>query len=165
VTGPTGMTATFVAVDQCPTNGNPKCVSGHLDLSHAAYAAVVPANYVNGGEVPNSDPVSWHYVPCAVTGNIDYHFDTGTSEYWLAVQIRNARYGIAKIRFRPSGTTTFSDATDRTDGYAYYTASLNKTTSLDFQVVDEYGHVLEDDDVSIAANADRTGSGQFPLCP
>jgi expansin (peptidoglycan-binding protein) len=165
VTGPTGMKATFLAVDQCPTTSNPKCVKGHLDLSHAAYAAVVPSNYQYGGEVPNQYPVAWKYVACPTSGNIVYHFDNGTSQYWVAVQIRNARYGIAKIRFRPSGTSTFSDLTDRTDGYAYYTSSLNKTTMLDFQAIDEYGHVLEDDNVSIAANTDHTGGAQFPLCP
>jgi expansin (peptidoglycan-binding protein) len=165
VTGPTGLKATFLAVDQCPTSSNPKCVKGHLDLSHTAFAAVVPTNYKYGGEVPNQFPISWTYVACSTSGNIVYHFDNGTSQYWVAVQIRNARYGIAKIRFRPSGTSTFTDMTDRTDGYAYFTANLSKTTTLDFQAIDEYGHVLEDDNVSIAANTDHTGGSQFPLCP
>ncbi len=165
VTGPTGMKATFVAVDQCPTSSNPKCVTGHLDLSHAAFAAVVPSNYQYGGEVPNQNAVAWHYVACSPSGNIVYHFDNGTSQYWVAAQIRNARYGIAKIRWRATGTQTFADMTDRTDGYAYFTATLNKTTKLDLQAIDEFGHTLEDDGVSIAANTDVTGGSQFPACP
>jgi expansin (peptidoglycan-binding protein) len=103
-------------------------------------------------------------VPCTVTGNIVYHFDNGTSQYWVGVQVRNARFGIAKMRWRPSGNGNFSDMTDRTDGYAYFTANLNKTTKLEFQVVDEYGHTLEDDNVTISANTDHTGGNQFPAC-
>jgi expansin (peptidoglycan-binding protein) len=160
--GPSFTKATFLAVDQCPTATNSKCVTGHLDLSHTAFSAVVPSNYVYGGEVPNADPISWKYVACNVTGNIVYHFKDGTSSYWAAVQVRNARYGIAKIRYRNGSTWT--DMTDRTDALAYFTTNLSNVTTIDLQAIDENGQVLEDDGISLGANVDRAGKGQFPLC-
>ena len=84
--------------DQCPVGAmNPKCVSGHIDLSHTAFAKIAPGDT---GEVPNDQPVKWRYVPCQVTGPIVYHFDAMTQQYWLAVQIRNSRYGIKNIEYR-----------------------------------------------------------------
>jgi expansin (peptidoglycan-binding protein) len=162
VTGPTGMKAVISAVDQCPIATNPKCVAGHIDLSHSAYAAVVPANMP--GEVPNSQPVSWRYVPCDASGPIVYHFKDGTHKDWLAVQIRNSRYGIAKIRWRKAGTGNFRDMAARTNDLAYFVADGPGTTTYDFEVTDVNGQVLVDHGVQLVTNGDAQGHAQFPDC-
>jgi expansin (peptidoglycan-binding protein) len=162
VTGPTGMKAVIAAVDQCPIGSNPKCVAGHIDLSHSAYAAVVPSNMP--GEVPNSQPVSWRYVPCDANGPIVYHFKDGTHKDWLAVQIRGSRYGIAKLRWRKAGTGNFRDMTARTNDLAYFVADGPGTTTYDFEVTDVNGQVLVDDGVQLVTNGDAQGHAQFPDC-
>ena len=163
ITGPTGMTATIPVYDQCPTSSNPKCVNGHIDLSHAAFAAVVPGNYQYGGEVPNDHAVAWKYVACPVNGPIVYHFKDGVNAGWIAVQVRNARAGIRTIRYRKNGQ--WIDMTPRTDQLAYFIVQGLNATTIDLQAVDEFGHVLEDDGVAVNANSDVNGHAQFPACP
>jgi expansin (peptidoglycan-binding protein) len=134
-------------------------VAGHIDLSHKAYNATV---HTGVGEVPNSSPVSWRYVPCNVTGNIVYHFKDGTSGNWAAVQVRNSRYGIAKISYRVNGN--WRDMDPRTNDLAYFVANGTGLTTFDFRVTDVNGQVLEDDGVHLVANSDVQGHAQFPTC-
>lgn len=163
ITGPTGLEAVVHVVDQCPIATNPKCVAGHIDLSHAAFAAVVPKTYPYGGEVPNDKPITWRYVPCAVTGPIVLHFKDGTNPYWIAIQVRNARHGISKIRYRTGGA--WVDATPRTNSLPYFVISGFGKSAIDLQSVDEFGQVLEDLAVPVAADTDVNGKAQFPACP
>jgi expansin len=159
VTGPAGEKTTVHVADQCPVGSNPKCTAGHIDLSHKAYNATV---HTGVGEVPNSSPVSWRYVPCGVSGNIVYHFKDGTSSNWAAVQIRNSRYGIAKISYRFNGSWRDMDA--RTNALAYFIANSTGLTTFDLRVTDVNGQVLEDDGVQLVANGDVQGHAQFPVC-
>jgi expansin (peptidoglycan-binding protein) len=161
ITGPTGLKAVVQAVDQCPVASNPKCVAGHIDLSHTAYAAVVPSNLP--GEVPNSQPVSWRYVACNANGPIVYHFKDGTSANWLALQVRNSRYGIAKIRWRKGGGS-WQDMSAPTNTLAYFVANGPSTTTYDLEVTDVNGQVLEDNGVQLVPNGDAQGHAQFPNC-
>jgi expansin (peptidoglycan-binding protein) len=165
ITGPSGMKATIQVIDQCPIGSNPKCTAGHIDLSHAAFNAVVPSNNAAGGEVPNNTPVSWRYVPCPVTTPIVYHFKDGTSGNWLAVQIRNTRYGIAGIKWRKSGSAEWKSMTPRTNDLAYFIADMpGGATTYDFQVSDVNGQTLEDWGVALKVNGDTNGHAQFPDC-
>jgi expansin (peptidoglycan-binding protein) len=165
ITGPSGMKATIQVIDQCPIGSNPKCTAGHIDLSHAAFNAVVPSNNASGGEVPNNTPVSWRYVPCPVTTPIVYHFKDGTSGNWLAVQIRNTHYGIAGIKWRKSGTAEWKSMTPRTNDLAYFVADMpGGATTYDFQVSDVNGQTLEDWGVALKVNGDTNGHAQFPDC-
>jgi expansin (peptidoglycan-binding protein) len=163
ITGPTGQKAVVQAVDQCPIGSNPKCTAGHIDLSHTAYRAVVPANYPTGGEVPNSQPVSWTYVACPVTSPIVYHFKDGTHMNWLAVHVRNSRYGVARLRYRKNGGA-WLDMTARTNDLAYFVANNPGTTTYDFEVTDVNGQVLVDTGVQLVPNGDVPGHAQFPTC-
>jgi len=164
LTGPTGLTATLAVVDQCPTAGNPKCTNGHLDLSPQAYAAVVPGNYPTGGEVVNgASSASWRYVACTVAGPIVYHFKDGTNPYWIAIQIRNSRFGIKAIRYL-AASGSWQDAQPRTDPLPYFVVTGWGSNAISLQAVDELGRALEDDDVKFAANADVAGHAQFPPC-
>jgi len=159
VTGPAGEKTTVHVADQCPVGSNPKCTAGHIDLSHKAYNATV---HTGVGEVPNSSPISWRYVPCNVSGNIVYHFKDGTSGNWAAVQVRNSRYGIAKVSYRSGGSWRDMDA--RTSDLAYFVANGTGLTTFDFRVTDVNGQVLEDDGVHLTANGDVQGHAQFPAC-
>jgi len=164
LTGPTNLTAIVQAVDQCPTNTNPKCISFRRVLFRSAFKAVVPSNYPYGGEVPNNMPITWKFVPCPVQGNIVYHFKEGTNPYWIAVQVRNARYGVKKLRYRVNNQP-WMDFTDRTDSFAFFLVQNLNATKIDMQAIDEYDHMLEDDGVSIGSGTDVMGKAQFPLCP
>jgi expansin (peptidoglycan-binding protein) len=90
VTGPRGS-VTVRIVDLCP-----ECEAGHLDLSAEAFAKV--ANPVDGRVA-----IRWQATPCAVTGNVAYHFKDGSNPYWTALQVRNHRLPIAKLEIEKSG--------------------------------------------------------------
>lgn len=78
---------TIRIVDQCP-----ECPSGNIDFSPSAFAKL---DDVAKGRIPST----WTYVACDVTGPIVYHFKDGSNPWWTAVQVRNHRYGIAKLEY------------------------------------------------------------------
>ncbi len=90
ITGPKGG-VTVRIVDLCP-----ECKSGDLDLSQEAFAKIAD---VSAGRVK----ITWHVVPCAVTGNVAYRFKEGSSQYWTAIQVRNHRLPIAKLEWQKQG--------------------------------------------------------------
>lgn len=90
ITGPKGG-VTVRIVDLCP-----ECKSGDLDLSQEAFAKIAD---VSAGRVK----ITWHVVPCAVTGNVAYRFKEGSSQYWTAIQVRNHKLPIAKLEWQKQG--------------------------------------------------------------
>jgi expansin (peptidoglycan-binding protein) len=93
VTGPKGAANKIVVriVDKCP-----ECRMGDLDLSEEAFVMIAEKS---AGRVP----ISWQPVSCAVTGSLSYRFKEGSSEYWMAVQVRNSRLPIQKLELQQGG--------------------------------------------------------------
>jgi hypothetical protein len=53
----------------------------------------------------------------------------------------------------------------RSDGDAHFTINGTMVPNpIELHVIDEWGHVLEDDGVHWTAGQDATASGQFPTC-
>jgi expansin (peptidoglycan-binding protein) len=90
VKGPKGS-VTVRIVDLCPG-----CETGHLDLSMQAFAAIAD---VSAGRVP----ITWQVVPCDVSGNIQYRYKEGSSQYWTAIQVRNHRLPITSLEVQLGG--------------------------------------------------------------
>jgi expansin (peptidoglycan-binding protein) len=155
---------TLLVVDQCPASSNQaQCSTNHLDLSPTAYQAVQGS--LNPGSVANSPGVSVKYVPCPVTGNIKYSFTSSTQKYYMALIILNAKYGIQKVEYRAHGDCVWTAMAGRTDADAHFI--INGATvpnPIDFRVTDEWGQVIEDDDVQWSAGQAATGGSQFPTC-
>ncbi|MBV9947691.1 MAG: hypothetical protein JOZ69_12630, partial [Myxococcales bacterium] len=154
---------TLVVVDQCPSSTNAPCTSSHLDLSPTAYTAVQGSQ--NPGSVPNSPGVSVKFVPCPVTGPIQYSFTSSTQQFYMAMVITNAKYGIQKVEYRPSGTCTWTALPARTDADAHWILNATVPAAIDFRVTDEWGHVLIDKNIQPAASKSVAGAAQFPTCP
>jgi expansin (peptidoglycan-binding protein) len=155
---------TLLVVDQCPAGTNPPCTSSHLDLSPTAYTAVQGS--LNPGSIPNSPGLPVKFVPCPVTGNIQYSFTSSTQQYYLAMVILNARYGIQKVEYRPAGSCTWTAMSGRTDADAHWIINgITVPSPIDFRVTDEWGHVVEDHNVQWSAGQTISGGGQFPACP
>jgi hypothetical protein len=160
---------TLLVVDQCPYSAsnpgqNPKCATNHLDIGgQATFQAVAPGV---SGDVPNSPGVAVKFVPCPVSGNLQYQFDSHSQQFYLAMVILNARYGIQGVQYRATGTTAWMPMGARTDGDPNWIINGSKVPSpIDFQVTDEWGQVLEDDDIVWAAGQTVSGGNQFPACP
>jgi len=63
--------------------------SDSIDTSPQAYSIL------NLNEYPRS--MTWQFAKCPDTGPMMYEFQTGSSEYWTSLWVRNARVPLAKI--------------------------------------------------------------------
>jgi expansin (peptidoglycan-binding protein) len=151
VTGPQGHVVVRV-VDECP-----ECKSGDLDLSPQAFQQLSP---LSAGRVS----ITWHEVPCDVSGSLQYEYKDGSNPYWSAIQIRNARYPIAKLEAKDKAGTWA--AIPRLDYNYFVDASGLGPGPYALRVTDQRGHVVEDDSVPFTGESTTTPSAsQFAACP
>jgi len=113
VVGPKGE-VTVRIVDLCP-----ECRAGHLDLSRGAFALI-------------ADPPQ---------GQVGDHFKDGSNQWWTAVQVRNHRNPIAKLKYLDADGQWV--AVPRT-AYNYFvqTNPGMGPGPYAFRVTDSYGNVL-----------------------
>lgn len=148
ITGPSGE-VTVRVVDQCP-----ECPMGNLDLSPEAFDHIAARAL---GRVP----ITWHEVPCDVTGPVDYHFKDGSNQWWTAIQLRNHRHRAATLE---AMTSTGWQSIPRLD-YNYFVAPSGLGAGpLTLRVTDIHGDVITDDGVPQLADADHASASQFPAC-
>jgi expansin (peptidoglycan-binding protein) len=138
VQGPRGQ-VTVRIVDQCP-----ECESGHLDLSREAFALIAdPAQ----GRVS----IRWQPVACAVSGPVAFRFKEGSSQWWVAIQVRNHRVPVRALEAQVNGQWV---ALERQD-YNYFVAASGlgtgpftlRVTATDGQTLTESGVALRVADV------------------
>ena len=141
---------TIRIVDLCP-----ECPSGNIDFSPSAFAKL---DDIDKGRIP----ITWTYVACNVTGPIVYHFKDGSNQWWTAVQIRNHRYGIARLEYKDGAGNWVN--VPRLD-YNYFVADWGMGPGpYTFRVTDVNGSVVEDFGVPFIENGDSVGMNQFPVC-
>jgi expansin (peptidoglycan-binding protein) len=88
ITGMNGNKIVATIVDECPTDSNPLCTTGHLDLSTQAFDAL-------GYSVGDPSGTTWKFVPCPVTGNI-VAVQNAANQYYL----QNSVYPITSVNGR-----------------------------------------------------------------
>jgi expansin (peptidoglycan-binding protein) len=156
---------TLLVVDQCPQATNQaQCSTNHLDLSPTAYQAVQGS--LNPGMVSNSPGVSVKFVPCPVSGNLEYAFSSSSQPYYLALVVLNGRYGVTKVEYRAPGTCAWTAMGGPSDGDPHFTINGTMVPNpIDLRVTDEWGDAVEDDGLHWTAGQTVTGGGQFPTCP
>lgn len=148
ITGPNGE-VTVRIVDRCP-----ECPQGDIDLSPEAFEKIAQ---LSQGRVP----ISWQYVPCGVTGPIQYRFKEGSNQWWTAVQIRNHRHAIAKLEVKKNGS--FVDV-QREDYNYFVDASGMGPGPYELRVTDVYGQTLIDTGIAHQEAQLVDGAAQFPAC-
>jgi expansin len=146
VSGPNGN-VTVRIVDLCPG-----CESGHLDLSMEAFAKIAD---VAAGRVP----ITWAIVPCAVSGNLEYRYKEGSSQYWTAIQVRNHRLGIRALEVQLGGAW---QPVMRSD-YNYFVdqAGVGTTAGFSVRVTASDGQQLVDALPPVQSALIVTGAAQF----
>ncbi len=149
VRGPLGAVVVQV-VDRCP-----ECRRGDLDLSEAAFSQIAdPAQ----GRVE----ISWDEIPCPIEDPIRYYFKPGSSQWWVAVQVRNHRNRVA--RFEVLGNDGRYRELPRVD-YNYFVASTGLGPGpLTFRISDIFGNSIEDGSIVLQPGQLVVSQGQFPLC-
>ena len=146
VSGPKGN-VTVRIVDLCPG-----CEKGHLDLSMEAFAKIAD---ISAGNVP----ISWSVVPCDVSGNLQYRYKEGSSQYWTAIQVRNSRRAIAKLEVQ-SGSSWQSVSRASYD-YFVDAAGIGTTGGFMVRVTSSDGQQLVDSLPPVQSALVATGVAQF----
>lgn len=149
ITGP-DSTIDIRIVDQCP-----ECKPGDIDLSPLAFEKIAAREL---GRVP----ISWHVIPCPVTGPIVYHFKDGSNPWWTAVQIRNHRYPVLRLEYLDSNGQ-FVDI-PRTDYNYFVKADGMGPGPYTFRVTDLVGQTLSDSEIGLVEDGNVLGAAQFSLC-
>ena len=149
LTGPKGSIDIRI-VDQCP-----ECKAGDIDLAPTAFDGIADRT---AGRVP----ITWNTIACDVSGPVIYHFKDGSNPYWTAVQIRNHRYRVARLEYKTA--VGGWKAVARLD-YNYFVEGAGMGPGpYAFRVTDIYGRTLEDAGIALEADADVSGTAQFPVC-
>src|SRR5262249_7805271 len=146
VTGPKGS-VTVRIVDLCPG-----CEHGHLDLSMEAFAKIAD---VSAGRVA----IVWQVVPCDVSGPIAYRYKEGSSQYWTALQVRNARWAVSNLEVQLNGAWS---AVPRAD-YNYFVDAngVGTTSGFSVRVTAADGQQLVDDLPPVSSGTVVNGASQF----
>lgn len=147
-TGPIGA-VTVKIVDRCP-----ECKKGDVDFSKQAFAKIAA---VSAGRVA----ISWHFVPCAVSGPIQYHFKSGSNQWWSAVQVRDHRHIVSTFEVQKGGAWV---KVGRLSYNFFVDASGMGKGPYTFRVTDIYGQKVTDTGIAFKEGGVVSGKGQFPPC-
>lgn len=101
--GATTRSVVLTIVDECPIGSNPLCTTGHIDLSVDAYAALqLPAGHWGNGTAQPTGNVSWKYVDCPVSGNVQFRLKENNAS-WNEVIVLNHRMPIDTVQVHVGG--------------------------------------------------------------
>lgn len=79
-----------------------------IDVSPQAYAIL------DSGENPRS--MTWQFAECPDTGKILYEFQTGSSEWWTSLWVRNARVPLTKVEVQSVNHASWTALDRGSDG-------------------------------------------------
>jgi expansin (peptidoglycan-binding protein) len=79
-----------------------------IDVSPDAY------QILNSGEYPRA--MTWQFTRCPDTGKLVYELQTGSSEWWTSLWVRNARVPITKVEVQSPSHASFAALTRGSDG-------------------------------------------------
>jgi expansin (peptidoglycan-binding protein) len=104
-----------------------------IDTSPQAYAVL------NSSEYPRS--MTWEFAECPATGPMLYEVQTGSSQWWTSLWVRNARVPLAKVEVKSANHATWTPLVRGTDGTLTDAAGFGvgpfsiRSTGADGQVV------------------------------
>ncbi|HEY6196930.1 MAG TPA: expansin EXLX1 family cellulose-binding protein [Candidatus Eisenbacteria bacterium] len=153
VTGPLGSVNVRI-VDLCPT-----CATGDVDLNAAAFGAI-------GNPADGRVAITWKTIAAPVSGNVFLQISTGSNPFFLQLQPRQTRYGVASLEYLgPSGYVTA-----RRETYNYFTVdgSLGVPVPLGspftVRLTDVNGQQMVLAGIPLVAGHLHAGDAQFPAC-
>jgi hypothetical protein len=129
VTTGQGRTAVLRVVTYGDTTPN------SIDVSPEAY------QILNANEYPRT--MTWQFTECPATGPMMYEFQTGSSQWWTSLWVRNARVPVARIEVQSANHASFVELMRGSDGTLTDAAGFGqgsftiRTTGVDGQVVTE----------------------------
>jgi expansin len=135
--------------DRCP-----ECGVGDVDLDEEAFVKIADRSQ---GRVP----IQWEYIACTPP-TLSLYFKEGSNPWWTAIQVRDHRYPVASVAWRPAGGTAPFSKLPREDYNYFVAASGMGDGPYDFKLVDVYGHVIRINQVPLKVGVNITTKKQFP---
>jgi expansin (peptidoglycan-binding protein) len=152
-------TATVQVVDECPDCRNHNSGDTDIDLSPAAFAAVV------GDQGIGRSPITWTEISCPWTSNI--HLITqGSNDWYAKVIVGNHVNRIASVEISNDAGNTWTAMTRGTDnGWEKGSFGPDNVTKS-FKITDIYGDAIIMSNINMLANPDAkiAGTEQFLPC-
>ena len=143
-----GATITVLITNECPL----PCAPGQLDLSQQAFVALAGANL---GRMP----ITWQLLSPANAGTISVRYQTGSSQYWCAIQVINHRNPVATLEVRAAGAWQQLPRAS----YNYFTSAHGAGCGGAIRVTDIYGQQLVIDGIALSPNVEQPTQAQFAL--
>jgi expansin len=149
ITGPSGEVTAFID-DRCP-----ECLEGDIDLGPGTFEKIADRKL-------GIAPISWRYVEAPVIGPIYYHWQSGTSIYHIALQIRNYRYAITTVEIKTS-TSEWKMLTREFYNYFILPGGVNNADSGPYilRVTDIFQRQIVDSGLAILPDQTVPGSSNF----
>jgi expansin (peptidoglycan-binding protein) len=154
-----------MVVDLCPVQGNEQWCSGdmtHFDLGgQNTFAQLEPPD--TGVKV-----IQFQWIPTPVGDSpVKLRLKDGINAYWMAIEVINHRYPIAKLEIKDPQTGAWI-AGDRTKPgmYNYWQFSFTGNglqAPFQIRITDQFGQVIEETGPVIQEKYMWTGTNQFPL--
>ena len=149
-------------VDQCPSDSNTPCKSGHIDLSEEAFLQLGDAGegYLGTGNGGAAGVISWRYVACPVTGDVSFQLKDPGNVYWNQILVEGHRYPVAKVEVQINGQWVPAVREE----YNYWQAGDGNMGPAPYQVrvTDINGDAIE---ATLGlTGADQPSTAQFPVC-
>ena len=141
-----GHTIIATVVDECPTNSNPICTDGHLDMSRPAFNALG----FSGGSPTG---VTWKFVPCPVQGNVKVRIKSGNPN---EIYIENELVPIEAVAMNGNQANRQS--------YGAWHFGANIANGANLTLTDIAGRTINVTVGSTNANQNQDTGKQFPSC-
>ncbi|MGK3964557.1 expansin EXLX1 family cellulose-binding protein [Sorangium sp. So ce118] len=156
-----GRKVVATVVDQCPSDGNPKCTAGHIDLSRDAFQQIgsVDEGYLGTGNGGARGKISWKYVPCPVEGNISLVLKEQNA-WWNEFRVQGHRTPIARLAVYLNGS--WKEATRQTYNYWRVGDGNMAPGPWRVRVTDVLGEAIET--TVEVSTAEQPASAQFSRC-
>ncbi|WP_437295539.1 expansin EXLX1 family cellulose-binding protein [Sorangium sp. So ce426] len=157
-----GRKVQAMVVDQCPIGTNPKCKTGHIDLSKNAFLKIGEEREgylgtTNGGA---AGKISWRYIPCPTTGAVSFRLKEPTNVAWNQILVEGHAHPIEKLEVEINGTWK----TATREPYNYFVVGDGNMGNAPYHVraTDINGSTVEAMLDLKAGN--QPASGQFAAC-
>ncbi|KAG8796594.1 hypothetical protein FRC12_016581 [Ceratobasidium sp. 428] len=171
ITGASGSVTAMVN-NQCP-----ECKDNHLDLEEV-YAAKVDANFKTKGIfnitwlVKSSPSISAlvadaslyptrQFVPCTISGNLQFKNKEGTSQWYFAMQVRNSRLPIDTLEVSTNGGASWTRVNRET--YNFFTSYSGFGETVDIRVTSTTGQQIIEKGIKVSSGGIVQGTKQFSV--
>ena len=151
-------------VDLCPVQGNEQWCSGdltHFDLGNTSTFSQLEE--VSKGVTE----LQFKWIPTPVGDKpIKLRLKDGINAYWVAIQVINHRYPIAKLEVKDPKTEEWKTGNKLNGMWNYWQFSFTGsglTTPYQIRITDQYGQVIEETGNSVEEKYMWEGMHQFPV--